>query len=387
MGSRVRSSQFYSQYHGHPVTGLEQVLAAMDETCTRRVFLAGDSSLDNKHWLFRTNIKESAFQEPLSSSRSDPDNDRHTLAPALSGYSTALSPPLMVKDVTYWCQREAQERGKQDLGFLNCAVEESALSDRRGGRLLEQDEFVRDNIRSNDILIVSVGGNDVVLKPSTCTMLAMFGLTILTPGFAVSRWRTGFGIRHMAHLFGPRVQRFIEALTAKVRPRAVIVCSIYYPCAVTEGWASTLLNLVGYGRNPAHLQSLIQLIHDRATSNITLAPLSAPLSAPPSAPPALEQGDGEAEKEGDQGEKEHGAGVDVVDVEDGDGGGGVGSARHRGPHGRTPVVAPVVIPIKLCEVLDANDASDYEAQVEPSIKGGRKMAKAFLDALESHNII
>lgn len=36
-----------------------------------------------------------------------------------------------------------------------------------------------------------------------------------------------------------------------------------------------------------------------------------------------------------------------------------------------------VVPIPLFEVLDAKDPGDYEQRVEPSARGGRKMAASF----------
>ncbi|EGD83482.1 hypothetical protein PTSG_04090 [Salpingoeca rosetta] len=331
MRRKVNSGDFYAEYHGHRAGHLKAVLEGLPAD-RRRVFLVGDSSLDNKHWLFRGENKRLFFR---SAQQEEP-----CTAQAVGGYENVLLPPLMARDVAFWCAHEAEARGKP-LSVLNCAVEESALGDRdRGRHLLPQDEFVRDNLRENDILIVSVGGNDVALKPTFRTLLSMAGLTLLTPTRVVRRWRTGLGIGHMIDLFKTQVERYIEALTAKTRPRAVIVCSIYFPCAVTQGWASTILNLAGYRKHPEHLQSLITLIHERATSQCR--------------PGCGSQHAGE----------EAGEATSEDDV---------------GPQ--------VIIPVALSEVLDPNDAGDYEEQVEPSVVGGQKMAVRFLDALEDAHVI
>ena len=42
-----------------------------------------------------------------------------------------------------------------------------------------QDEFLRDNIERDDILVVSVGGNDVALCPAPCTIASMCGILCL----------------------------------------------------------------------------------------------------------------------------------------------------------------------------------------------------------------
>ena len=40
-----------------------------------------------------------------------------------------------------------------------------------------------------------------------------------------------------------------------------------------------------------------------------------------------------------------------------------------------------VVPVPLFEVLDPQDARDYEQRVEPSAAGGRKMARAIAAAI------
>ncbi len=56
---------------------------------------------------------------------------------------------------------------------LNTAIEESTLGNRDGDVLLAQDIFLRDNITENDYLIVSVGGNDIALRPTAMTIASM----------------------------------------------------------------------------------------------------------------------------------------------------------------------------------------------------------------------
>ena len=63
---------------------------------------------------------------------------------------------------------------------LNCAVEESSIGSRACCRLLEQDNIIRDNIHENDILVVSIGGNDIALRPSICTVISMLSLICCT---------------------------------------------------------------------------------------------------------------------------------------------------------------------------------------------------------------
>ena len=47
---------------------------------------------------------------------------------------------------------------------INTAVEATSLNSRSWGMLLEQDEFIRDTIRPDDVLVVSIGGNGIVFE-------------------------------------------------------------------------------------------------------------------------------------------------------------------------------------------------------------------------------
>ena len=57
-------------------------------------------------------------------------------------------------------------------------MEESTLNERTF-RLLSQDKFIQDHISEDDILIVSVGGNDVAWAPCPCTIASILCLVNL----------------------------------------------------------------------------------------------------------------------------------------------------------------------------------------------------------------
>lgn len=58
------------------------------------------------------------------------------------------------------------------------SVEATQLNE-RCLRLKPQDAFLRDNITKDDVLIVSVGGNDIARCPTICTIAALAGLLCL----------------------------------------------------------------------------------------------------------------------------------------------------------------------------------------------------------------
>eukprot|EP00977_Amphora_coffeiformis_P001656 scaffold310_cov168-Amphora_coffeaeformis.AAC.51 len=327
--TKIRASHFYSEYFGHKVEHLAQILPHLRETTDRLVWTAGDSSLDNKYW-FR---------------------DRGA-APA--AYHDILEPPQCKKDVTYWlnyflCQEEIENtssststwRHRPRTAAINAAVEATTLNERTF-RLRPQDVFIRDNIQRDDVLVVSVGGNDVALMPLPCTIASILGLVLCTPKVCIDKSCAagtvpvddcccGCGasllscacafppcLGYTRHMFGTRVQKYIERLVAKTKPRKILVCMIYYPDErKTPAWAGAALGALGYNRDPERLQLLIRKTFDEGVSRIHI--------------------------DGSQ-----------------------------------------VIPVPLFRVLDGKVSSDYVQRVEPSPTGGRKMAEFILDMMDQH---
>jgi hypothetical protein len=71
----------------------------------------------------------------------------------------------------------------------------------------------------------------------------------------------------MTHLFATRVEKYIERLTAKTKPKTIIVCMIYYlDEAVTNSWAGPALAALGYNKNPEKLQLVIRTIFTEGIS-------------------------------------------------------------------------------------------------------------------------
>jgi hypothetical protein len=252
---------YYAEYHGHQPKHLARVHTLLRKaSCGSFIFLAGDSSLDNKHWFF---VGWKSKEEQLS----DPENNSF-IGDAVNGYENVLNPSKMVKDVSYWLNVLAAERlGPRKLTTIMSSVEESTIEDRFAspGGLLAQDCFIRDHISENDYLILSVGGNDVALRPTVLTALYM-KLLVASPSWLIkSGYALGFG--YFMCLFHTRVQELVRRICAKRKPKRVLVCMIYYLDQKSGGsWADHTLAALGYDKSPAKLQLVIRSLFERIKS-------------------------------------------------------------------------------------------------------------------------
>ncbi|KAF2829063.1 hypothetical protein CC86DRAFT_368171 [Ophiobolus disseminans] len=291
----INTPGFYFEWKGHQISDLVQFrnITLAERPDKPIVYLAGDSSLDNKFWLHKT-IAEIGVDSP-------------------SIYYKTLNKPQPKADVAFWMNHLLGERAT----CINTAVEESMLRD-RDEELLSHDEFIRDNMRPEDVLIVSVGANDVALRPLPWTIAHMLRLAWLTPRKSLEDCSAG-SLTYFKHLFGTKVQDYIVRLTAKTKPRAVVVCMIYFPLEAQFGqqsWAELQLKALGYNSFPGQLQEAIRAMYKIATNQIKV--------------------------EGTE-----------------------------------------IVPYALHEVLDGRSPDDYTARVEPNHEGGRKMAVKFVELLDN----
>ena len=323
----VHQRSYYDQYHGHPSKDLRTIVRSLRAQGKTLIWLAGDSSLDNKYWF----------------------SESH---PAVNGYEKILQPAQMKADVNYWfnvaAARIAAEGGPSapQLACINTAIEATSLNDRACGRLLSQDRLIRELIGPDDYLIVSVGGNDVALQPLLCTIGSMFGLVYTPlPTCAISNFACacppnlspacdfgcagcgvtnclssvacGFplGFGYMVDMFKNRVGHYVRRLVSDTKPKKVVICMIYHLDEKSTGsWADCALKCLCYDCCPGRLQAGIEATYRQATSKIRIS------------------------------------GTEVQ-------------------------------PFALFDVLDGKTTSDYLQRVEPSPQGGRKMADALLDAM------
>jgi len=288
----IPAAAFAGEYHGHTIAHLDALRASFGERPI--IYLCGDSTLDNKHWLAR--------EAPL---------------PAANGYEALLAPPRVRPDVAA-ALNAALTAVRSPLVALNCAVEESTLAGRAAAPRAA-DAFVRAHARARDVIVVSAGGNDVVLAPALCTLAALAALLGCASARALERGDAP-GFATLRALFKEEVEAYAAFLCGGPRggPGTVIFCFPYFPeekgAATEPSWADGALWALGYDARPAALQRVMRAVFVRAT--------------------------------------------------------------------RAAAAPARTLALALFDVLDARaGAGDYAARVEPSAAGGAKIARALLAAL------
>ncbi|KAI9095875.1 hypothetical protein DFS34DRAFT_651116 [Phlyctochytrium arcticum] len=235
----IRNRDFYTNYNGHLLPHLAALHALSQRDGPRPViWLAGDSSLDNKAWILPAawaavcpDVEGPGSADLDEEVQEEVDDDDVTVrseasnsqAPQAKTYGPleddmwkgVLTPPVYVPDVAYCINRallQSQSRSSlpQPLPFaLNTSVEATLLR-QRVPSLLEQDKFIARHISDRDYLIVSIAGNDIALNPSPKTVFYM-GLLLMSP---LKMIETGMapGINYFAKMFGQKVKDYVLQL-------------------------------------------------------------------------------------------------------------------------------------------------------------------------------
>jgi hypothetical protein len=299
MSKKINTSRFYYEWKGHTIPDVSTFRSIIHSLRPSKpiIYLAGDSSFDNKYWVPSSGPGGEALPVDV---------------PEI--YRAALDRPHPEPDIAFWLNYFLSDCATA----LNLAVEESTLREREND-LLDHDEFIRDNIGAEDILIVSVGANDIALKPTFATIRHMLQLAWLTPRSSLQRG-TAWSLSHFTNMFKDQVEAYIHRLVEKQKPRAVIVCMIYYPleadASKQKSWADVPLKLLGYNWFPGQLQAAITQMYELATKKVQIP------------------------------------GVKVV-------------------------------PCALFEAMNGKNKEDYVARVEPSAEGGRKIAVQLKEIIDS----
>ena len=211
------------------------------------IFLAGDSSLDNKVWF--KNI-----------------NDKYKGNP-LNGYENIID-GKMTKDIAYQINEKIVSNNLQETYVcINTAIEATTLKQRKDNLISPSDEFIRDHITSKDILIISVGGNDIAFGDPD-RVIQVIGNPEKPIDVTTSKFLD------MIELFKNDIIKYINKLcpTKEKKSKYIILNMIYYPCERDgeDTWASGILNGIKYEnyKKRQKVKELIRLLYIHATSKV-----------------------------------------------------------------------------------------------------------------------
>jgi len=240
--------EYYSRGFGHWPEDLEVMYRGLQEStnCSRFVWFAGDSTLDNNRDL----AKFPGYVPML----------------AVAGYAQVLQPSWMYPDVSYMLNTQLQAQyPQQRFCVVNTAKAGSTLGGRVGpdGKLTPQDKVLRDRMSEDDVLIVSVGGNDFGRWPGLMYMAAL----VLQDSTKILTGQAS-GLQHFVTLFRDGMAEYIGKLMSKRKPNKVIFSMQYYLREAPGG--NKLLPYANYDKHPDRLQAVIQRLFIDAITKIKL---------------------------------------------------------------------------------------------------------------------
>lgn len=246
-----KKGEFYEEYHGHRLNDLDTLLKFINqETPTKHViYLLGDSSMDNKHWV-----------SPMIGGKSTIN--------CFTGYQKMDNIKNVFPDLC-WHVNDILHIMNQSYVAVNCAIEESTVYQRRE-KLLPHDDFVRHHLTENDILIVSIGGNDIALYPTFGTVLNILLLRYFNSLDTIKHGNP-VGLAHFVDLLKDQIESYLNRLVENKKPKMIIINMIYFPSEHLSGsWADATLKHLGYDSNPKRLQEIITRMFQSATSQIKI---------------------------------------------------------------------------------------------------------------------
>lgn len=239
----ISFSSFYNNYYGH----LNDHINILQEKFNKNkiIYFVGDSILDNKSYTLQ-------YQED-----------------AVNGYENIIDNKKMCPDVSYWLNKFLFDNNK-DYKVINCAVEEACVEEKMNS-LNSKDMRVQSYIKKEDILVVSLSGNDLSLKMSLSNKLRMAKLIYMTSKADIQK-NPNVHLDFMITICKNQLQTYIEKLTQNAVPSKIIICSIIYPCIDTtqSSWANTILSLINYNKDPEMIQMIIDLIFEHGIKQINI---------------------------------------------------------------------------------------------------------------------
>lgn len=148
---------------------------------------------------------------------------------------------------------------------VNAAVEESCLKDAPSAH----DGFVLSHVKPGDFVVISIGGNDLILKPSNSVLMSMGVGTYLVPDSCIDTALSWLP-NPLYDLFVTRTQEYVDMFYKASRK---VVYTPYFPCQSGVGWASRLLDRINMDKAQTTIRAVHNIYHKKLKDITAAAPL------------------------------------------------------------------------------------------------------------------
>lgn len=291
--------KFYDPYYGHPLKILNFLKQEFEEKQFNFIYFLGDSTLDNKHWV-----------------RNKPQK-------SLPLFEKNLE--YMLPDISFFMNKKLYENNEKYI-CLNFAVEENHLKNRNNSTnnnlipLNGWEDYVSSNLTENDILIVSIGGNDLALKLNIPIILNLCLSLFLSDDLLR---KNPYLIYYILDIYKNYLKQFLLDIIKYKKPKMIVLCGVYFPCIdYQDSWCKNILNIMKYNvpSYRKNIHCVLEMLFEEGLKSLNSENI-----------PELE-------------------GIEIKYI-------------------------------PLYKVLNCEDKEDYVAGVEPSVQGGEKMAEAFYNSI------
>jgi hypothetical protein len=196
----INDVEFYGR-PGHLISHLTTIQEQFEADYRPIVYLLGDSILNNQSYLDKTMLA------------------------AVNGYEKILcdedgNPGKMLPDVCYYLSKLMADNGKP-YAVINSAIDKTWLETRKNN-LTIHDMFVANRFIRRDVLVISIGADDLTVNPSLKTLW-----NLATLNYFNSRRALDYFVR----MFRDNTQIYVNKLleNSNVKPSKIVLCMFFYP--------------------------------------------------------------------------------------------------------------------------------------------------------------
>lgn len=219
---KLDNEKYYITYDGHLPEHIQYIRNKyLEKGKNKFVYLTGESLFDNKRYI---------------KTKSD------------TIYKNIFEKEYVLNDI----ENQLNVKLLYDYVCLNCSYSDSSLTD-RNKRIYENDNFVRDNISTDDMLLIGLNGSDFFERTNQ-DLVSKISYTLEHP---VEENKSLLFICEYIH---DNLKKYIDNLTKFQYPGKIIVFCYLYPSENEDKALDTIFNLNGYKKRPTRFKNMLNFI-------------------------------------------------------------------------------------------------------------------------------